>query len=292
MTRPILTLLLVLIGAMGAMGAMGAGMEGLAQRAVFSSRVESVRVDVMVTDGGRPVHGLQPSDFDVLDNGVRQQVETVSFDEVPLNVVLTLDMSGSLAGDRLRNLRTAGGAVLDGLTKMDQAALVTFRSAVTLGSPLTRDIPVVRSALEAALPDGDTSLVDGLYAATLIGETDVGRALVIAFSDGLDTSSWLAARSVLDTAKRSDVVVYGVSAGRGKSDFLSEMASITGGRVFEVEKTANLSAIFSGILQEFRQRYLISYTPRGVAATGWHQLTVRVKRAGAVKARTGYLAGP
>jgi hypothetical protein len=46
------------------------------------------------------------------------------------------------------------------------------------------------------------------------------------------------------------------------------------------------------VLEEFRQRYLVSYTPRGVAKDGWHRLTVRVKRGGTVKARPGYLAGP
>jgi hypothetical protein len=58
-----------------------------------------------------------------------------------------------------------------------------------------------------------------------------------------------------------------------------------------VDKTANLSAIFVRVLEEFRHRYLVSYTPRGVPRDGWHRLTVRVKRNGSVKARPGYLAG-
>jgi hypothetical protein len=45
------------------------------------------------------------------------------------------------------------------------------------------------------------------------------------------------------------------------------------------------------ILDEFRQRYLVSYTPRGVGSGGWHRLDVRIKgRKVAVKARAGYLA--
>jgi VWFA-related protein len=262
---------------------------GHAQRTPFSTRVESVRVDVMVTDKGQPVRGLTAADFEIVDNNVRQQPEAVSFDEVPLNVVLLLDMSGSLSGERLSHLRSASHGVLDGLTTKDQAGLVTFRSSVRLGSALTSDLAVVRRAIDIAWPGGDTSLIDGAYAAMLVGESDVGRALVIAFSDGLDTSSWLTGEVVLESAKRSDVVVYGVSVDRAKPEFLNELATITGGRVFEVEKTANVPAVFASILQEFRHRYLISYTPRGVAKAGWHQLTVRVKRGGTVRARRGYL---
>ena len=115
----------------------------------------------------------------------------------------------------------------------------------------------------------------------MLGESDVGRALLIVFSDGVDTSSWLTADAVLDTAKRSDVVVYAVSPrSRLKPEFLRDLTSFTGGRLFEIEKTANLGATFVGILEEFRHRYLVSYTPRGVAKDGWHRLDVRVRNAG------------
>ena len=262
-----------------------------AQQAVFSSKIEAVRVDVLVTDKGQPVRGLAPADFEILDNGVMQQVDLVSFEQVPLNVILALDMSESVAGERLDHLRAAGHALLNGLKKDDQAALVTFRHAVTLGADLASNASTVRAALDAAEPSGETALVDGSYAAMVVAESDVGRSLLIAFSDGLDTSSWLQPDAVVETAKRSDVVAYAVSVGRVKSEFLNDLTSFTGGRLFEIEKTANLSAIFLSILEEFRQRYLVSYTPRGVARDGWHRLTVRVKRRGTVKARPGYLAG-
>ncbi len=263
-----------------------------AQNAAFSAKVEAVRVDVLVTDRGQPVRGLGPADFDIFDNGVPQKVDLVSFEQIPLNVILALDMSDSVAGERLDNLRAAGYALLNGLKKEDQAALVTFRREVTLDADLTSNARTVREALDEAEPAGDTALVDGSYAAMVVGESDVGRALLIVFSDGLDTSSWLLPDSVLETAKRSDVVAYAVSVGRVKAEFLRDLTSFTGGRLFEIEKTGNLSAIFLSVLEEFRQRYLVSYTPRGVAKDGWHRLTVRVTRGGAtVKARPGYLAG-
>ena len=261
------------------------------QGPTFSARVEAVRVDALVTDRGQPVLGLTPADFEVLDNGVPQQVDLVSYEQIPLNVVLALDMSESVAGDRLNHLRAAGSTLLTALKKEDQAALVTFSNVVTLAARLTTDVTTVRTALEDAVGLGSTALTDGAYAGLVVGESDVGRALLIVFSDGLDTASWLTPEVVIDTAKRSDVVVYGVSVGRGKPEFLRELTSLTGGRLFEVDKTANVSAIFLEVLQEFRQRYLLSYTPQGVAKDGWHRLEVRVKRRGTVKARPGYLAG-
>ena len=83
-----------------------------AQGVVFSSKVEAVRVDVLVTDrekGGTAVLGLKPSDFEVLDNGVPQQVDLVSFEQIPLNVVLALDMSESVSGDRLDRAKSLRG---------------------------------------------------------------------------------------------------------------------------------------------------------------------------------------
>src|SRR5436190_1001606 len=107
-----------------------AGSHPSAQTSTFSSKVEAVRVDVLVTDKGRPVRGLSASDFEVFDNGVRQHVDLASFEQIPLNVVLALDMSTSVNGARLDNLRRAARALLDGLSRDDQAAVVTFSHVV------------------------------------------------------------------------------------------------------------------------------------------------------------------
>ena len=194
-----------------ALALASAGVVVRTQSVTFSSRVDVVRVDVLVTDNGQPVRGLGAADFEIRDNGVVQQIELVSFDQVPLNVVLALDMSASVAGDRLERLRTAGGVLLGGLQKNDQAALVTFSQAVTLGARLSGDVAPVRTALARATGAGSTSLIDGAYTALQVGETDAGRALLVIFSDGLDTSSWLPAGAVLDAARRSDGVAYAVA---------------------------------------------------------------------------------
>ena len=72
-------------------------------------------------------------------------------------------------------------------------------------------------------------------------------------------------------------------------EFLEELTSVTGGRVFEAENASDLTPIFRAILDEFRYRYLVTYTPTGVPQEGWHKLDVRVKRSVArVRARPGY----
>jgi VWFA-related protein len=265
------------------------------QNPTFSSRVDVVRADALVTDAiGLPIGGLNAADFEVLDNGVAQHVDLVLAQSVPLNVVLTLDVSGSVAGEEETQLRTASRAVLDNLKSGDKAGLVTFGASVLVRARLTSDLAAVRSALEQqAAGAGDTSLVDASYTSMLLAEAADARGLVIVFSDGDDTGSVLTDRSVLETAKRMDAVVYAAWAGGSSlNPFLRDLSSATAGRTLKVESTDKLRETFVAILDEFRQRYLISYTPRGVAKGGWHTLTVRVKtRRATVRARPGYLAG-
>jgi VWFA-related protein len=262
------------------------------QTPTFTSRAEAVRVDVLVTERGQPVRGLRAADFDVLDNGVRQQVEVVSFEQIPLNVVLTFDMSSSLTAERLNHLRDAATALLDGFKPDDRAALVTFSHVVTARSGLTSALDGIRASLAGVSGSGWTALFDGTYTAMAIGESDVGRSLVIVFSDGLDTASWLRADAVLATARRADVVLYAVSATSQRADFLRELAEITGGRLFENKPVHELKPIFLAILAEFRHRYLLTYSPKGVTPGGWHRLEVRIKgRRATVRARPGYQSG-
>src|SRR5262249_34961824 len=204
-------------------------------------------------------------------------------------VVLAFDTSGSVTAERLGHLRDAGYAVLKGLTKQDQAGLVTFSHVVAQHAALTGDLDRVRQALSFRTTGGDTALLDGIYTAMMVGESDVGRSLLIVFSDGLDTASFLPLEAVLDTAKRSDVVGYGAAIGN-RVRFLRDVSAFTGGTVFDVNSTKDLSATFEKILEEFRHRYLVSYSPENVVRGGWHRLEVRVKNHGAkVKARPGYM---
>ena len=145
---------------------------GLAPQQVptFSSGVEAVRVDVLASRGGRPVMGLTAGDFEVRDDGVVQQIDYAAFEEIPLNVVLALDASISVAGDRADHLRAASRGLLNRLKPEEHAALVTFGDAVVVRSGLTRDFSSIGEALDLTVPFGNTSLVDASHTALLLGE--------------------------------------------------------------------------------------------------------------------------
>ena len=259
----------------------------------FRSSVESVRVDVLVTENRQVVRGLQASDFEITDEGVVQQVALVSTEQMPLNVIMAFDMSVSMAGDRLNHLRLAAGTVIEGLHDEDRAALLMFNSALQRPAALTRDFQRVYASLDILEPQGLTALVDGTYAGMMLAGDDAGRDLLLVFSDGVDTASVLPAVRVLDAARRSDVTAYGVSLrGVKRSEFLKDVSDVTGGRGVEIESTTDLPKTFMSILDEFRQRYVLSFTPRGVQRSGWHRLEVRVKgRRPTITARQGYSAG-
>jgi hypothetical protein len=79
----------------------------------------------------------------------------------------------------------------------------------------------------------------------------------------------------------------------GESRFLRDLTETSGGRLMRGDGNENLGGVFVKILDEFRQRYVLTYTPTGVSEAGWHELTVRVKRRGAnVRARPGYFVDP
>jgi VWFA-related protein len=262
----------------------------VAAQPIFSARVEGIRVDVLVTDASRrPLRGLTAADFAIRDNGVPQEVDVVSFGETSLNVGLAFDLSESVEGEPLARLQAASHALTNELEPADRLALVTFDRVVTMRCAMSSNRWCAIDALTAAKPVGETALVDGVFAGMMVGESDAGRSLLMVFSDGLDTASFLDAGRVLDMGRRSDVVVYPIASKGARPDFLDELASLTGGSLHEVDKDDDLPAMFRAILDEFRHRYLVTYTARNVPKGGWHKLEVKVNRSGArVRARPGY----
>ena len=122
--------------------------------------------------------------------------------------------------------------------------------------PAVADRSCVDRALADAKPSGNTALVDGILAGDDHRESDAGRSLLMVFSDGLDTASFLDTDRVLDMGRRSDVVVYSIASKGARPDFLEELSELTGGRLHEVDRDDDLSKTFRAILDEFRHRYL------------------------------------
>ena len=110
------------------------------QQPTFRAGVDLVRVDVSITRNLEPVAGLKAENFDVFDNGAKQKLERVVHEEVPLEAFLVLDMSGSVAGAELEELKAAATNFVSGLAPQDKVALVTFTDKANVAQPLTGDL--------------------------------------------------------------------------------------------------------------------------------------------------------
>jgi VWFA-related protein len=263
------------------------------QQPTFTTKVEAVRLDVLVTRDGRPVAGLGQADFEVRDQGVAQRLDFVALEQVPLNVILALDVSDSMRGERLRQLQVASHAAIDALAPGDEAGLVVFHHRVALAAPESSRTHALKAAIDALQCGGGTAVLDATYASMVLSEGAAGRSLIVVFTDGGDTASYLTTDAVLDIARRTATVVYGVALGAtGRRTPLERIANQTGGSLVPLASNADLKRAFVGILDEFRQRYLLSYTPTGVKRVGWHAIEVRVRnRKLTVKTRPGYQVG-
>ena len=265
----------------------------MAQTQTFSSVSSEVRVDVLVTEDGIPVTDLTASDFEIYDNGVLQQeIKHAKLQQhMPVSAMLVFDMSDSVVGELLDHLKEAAFGLISEFNSQDRVALITFNHALVLGTDFTSDFSQIRSALEQAKPTGNSALIDASYAGMVLAKSGAELPLIIIFSDGFDTFSWLTEDMVLETAKSIDSVIYAVSTRKQtETSFLRNLTDLTGGTLFEVESTRDLASIFLDTLNEFRSRYMLAYTPQGVPEYGWHQLEVRVHRSTVkIRTRPGYM---
>jgi len=282
---------------------------------VFRARVELVYVDAFVTKKDAPVSGLEATDFRLRDNGVAQQVELVDRALVPTTAVLVLDTSASVAGSKLVHLKEAARIFLSGLDERDEAALVTFDDKLLLRQDASRDRSTLEAALDRVRPRGGTSLIDALYVC-LKRRWGTGRPLVVLFTDGQDSASWLENEDVQEAARESSALLHVVGTesppaptarllppapGRpyfvendavesGPVFLLRRAAETTGGAYWPVETAAALPAAFLGIVEASNARYVLRYEPTGVPRVGRHRLDVSVRRRGVeVRARREYV---
>ncbi len=289
-----------------------ASFQAIPQQPTFRAGVDVVTVDVSVSRGGEHIGGLKTGNFEVFDNGVKQKIDKVATEQVPLEAYLVLDMSGSVEGAKLQQLERAANAFVDGLTPQDQVALLTFAEKVTLAQPLTGDFGAFRRSVSEIKAGGNTALYDAALRAITLRERRDNRAVVVVLPDQPDNASNATQKQVTDAAERSDVIVYGVLAdeesgqmmtggmGRGMGGgfrppdvqfqigFLRSLAETTGGRVFRTSARLMLEEVFRLVLDDARSRYVITYSP-DKPKTGWHKLQVKLVEAkGDVVARRGY----
>jgi VWFA-related protein len=210
--------LLVVVSCIALAGVAPAAHRVPQQNAPFRSTTEVVLVDVLVTRGNTPVAGLRAEDFEVRDSGQRQRVDLVSLESMPVDLLMALDVSASLTGAQLEQLKTAAKAAVASLRPMDRAHLLTFSNDIKRGTDWTGDRDQLNRAIDALAATGWTSLFDATFAALNVPDENGRRPLLLVFTDGIDTSSWLTATEVLSIAEQTRLTVYGVSAtaaGRG-----------------------------------------------------------------------------
>ena len=292
-----------------------AGTQAAAQDApqspVFKSGTSLVALNVIVTDNNKEfASGLSRDDFEVYEDGVRQDVQFFAASEVPLDLILLIDGSSSM-NEKVSFVHKAASGFIDTMRPEDRAAVVSFADGVRVLQPLTSDRATVRAAIDRTGAKGATALHNAIYVALkefgrpAAASGDVRRQAIAVLSDGEDTSSLLSFDDVLDMAKRSGVSIYTIGlkdtlgdrpSGQrryfSQADYaMKQLALETGARPFFPESVADLSDVYAAIATELASQYSIGYVPQNVRDDGkYRRVIVRVANRPELKprTRTGY----
>ena len=276
-------------------------------QAIFRARTESVAISASVKRGNAPVANLAASDFKLTDNGVAQSIEAVTIESVPLDVTLFMDTSGSTAG-ALDRMKSNVISIARMLRPDDQFRLLTIGLSVDTPVPWQRAGNPI--ALDMKAVPGISLVYDALFVALTHTPAAGRRHLIVAMTDGEDCGSLLDGARVLDASGRSEAVLHWIyvsnqgdfdqlsvpawctpTDARGV-DFVAESAGRTGGDSHRSRFGDPAVRAFAQILDEFRQSYVLRYSPNGVTGNGWHAVGVQVPAQPSltVKARSGYFA--
>lgn len=274
-----------------------------AQDTVLHMDVRLVSVFVNVTDrNGAIVGGLSKDDFRVTEDGRPQEIAVFERQsEIPLNLTLEIDTSGSVKKDMAEEADAARRFAHAILRPQDQMSLLQFATEVSELTPFTSKVSQIDRGLARLKSDFATSLYDAIYIGSEGLGPKQGRKVLVLVSDGGDTSSRTTYPKALEMALRNEVIIYSVidvpiaaSAGRdlGGEHALITLAEQTGGKSFYVSD-GGLDQAFTRVSDDLRTQYLIGYYPRNQApGRQFHRLQVTVPRAAAeafnIRHKTGY----
>ena len=269
------------------------------------------------------VRGLNKDDFQILEDGVKQDIANFYAEaSLPIHVVLLLDISGSTRSVQAE-IRRAALDFVRNLSPDDRVAVIVFNYQPRLILNWTNDLDKIQTSLESVYPRGNTVLHDALYVTfdDLLKTVD-GRKAVILLTDGADTGSMVGRDEVMHLALDSQAVVYTVSkldeywagaiAARVEYQaasqlipkeltdeyiienkrFLQRISEQTGGKVLDTAAYTSLTDIYKAVADELKNQYYISYVPKNILRDGvWRTIEVRVMRPGVVAAtKPGYYA--
>jgi Ca-activated chloride channel family protein len=263
------------------------------QQPTFTADVTQVEVyTTVIGSDGRAVRGLTASDFTLLEDDVPQAITTVIDGNFPASVALAIDRSFSMKGTPLTMARTAGRAFLASLKPDDRAMLISISGDVEVLAPFSRDRTAAFHALGTLDPWGTTALNDAIVRSLELLEGESGRRAIVVLSDGDDRYSTASAADVVDRARRSDVLMYPVAIGKKRPSLFAELATVSGGRSFQLADPARLQSTLQAIAEDLRAQYLLGYSPRPPSGedSPWRSIRVGVDRPGVtVRARSGYV---
>jgi Ca-activated chloride channel homolog len=265
---------------------------GYAERA----EVEAVLVPVVVTEGGRFVRGLGKRDFEVFEDGAPQQVIALASEESPLDLVLAIDISGSMEG-ALADVKSAVKQLLSQLRTGDAATLIGFNDNTFLVAEREKDRQAREEAVDLLSAWGGTALYDATVRAVELVGRNPGRKGVVVFSDGDDRHSLTSPETAAARVQGGNAMLYTVGFGAAASvttlrDRLQHYASATGGRAFFPRQSVELAQVFGSIVAELSNQYVLSYVSTNTRKDGaWRAIRVKV-RSGKyeIRARRGYQA--
>jgi Ca-activated chloride channel family protein len=261
-----------------------------------SVNVDVVQVTAVVNDGNRFVKGLARDQFRVLEDGVPQTITHFSNEGSPLELVVAVDVSQSMA-PHMPQLKNAVRKFLAALGPKDQVTLAAFNDNLfTLARRETAQAQRLR-AVDRLAPWGGTALYDVIVRGVQLLSRQPGRRVLVVFSDGDDRTSHATITNVEAAMRSTDSTLFMVALGRGARESqlrsgIQRLITMSGGRGLFVERSDRLDEAFADIIVELSNQYLIGYQSTNEKRDGsWREIAIELPGAGhTVRARQGYRA--
>jgi Ca-activated chloride channel family protein len=261
--------------------------------------VEVVQVAATVTDrNGKFVPGLRRDSFRVFEDGVRQSVTHFIGAGTARELVVAVDMSGSM-GEAMEGCRAAVKQFLLGLRADDQVSLLAFNDSVFTLAQRETDREARGRAVDRLAPWGGTALHDAILRSLDILDRHRGRRALVLFTDGEDRSSHSTVEDVERRIEVSAAPIYVIAQGQALREgelkrVINRLADVSGGQAFFTDSVDELPSVFAGILEDLANQYLLAYDPSNPLRDGsWRAIKVEVEGAPhRVRARQGYRATP
>ena len=258
--------------------------------------VDVVQVTVTVSDGrGKFVRSIPQSAFHVFEDGHPQAVTHFTSEDVPLELVAAIDISGSMA-PAMPKLKTAVKQFLGDVPPQDQVTLLGFNDNIFTLTRKATDPAERAKAVDRLAPWGSTALYDVLLRGVEMLGRQTGRKALVVFTDGEDQGSHATINDVERRLQSSDVTLYMIGQGRGVTmeplkRIMERLSVPTGGRALFTDSIDELHAAFGDLLDELSNQYLLGYqSTNSRRDDAWRKIKVDVDGHHDVRARQGYRA--